>query len=56
MADCMECDEDIDENCDVCPGCGLDALVSINSSKTLPPNLATSCNCLSISALIMIRV
>jgi len=28
MADCMECDVDIDENCDVCPGCGLDAPVS----------------------------
>ena len=28
MADCMECDEDIDEDCDVCPGCGLDAPVS----------------------------
>ena len=28
MADCMECDEDIDADCDVCPGCGLDAPVS----------------------------
>ena len=28
MADCMECEEDIDEDCDVCPGCGLDAPVS----------------------------
>jgi hypothetical protein len=28
MANCMECDEDIDEDCDVCPGCGLDAPVS----------------------------
>ena len=28
MADCMECDEDIDEDCEVCPGCGLEAPVS----------------------------
>ena len=29
MYDCMECDFDIeDEDCEVCPGCGLDAPVS----------------------------
>ena len=28
MADCMECDEEIDEDCKVCPGCGLEAPVS----------------------------
>ena len=28
MADCMECDEDIDYECDVCPHCGTDHPVS----------------------------
>ena len=29
MYDCMECDYDIEgEDCEVCPGCGLDAPVS----------------------------
>ena len=28
MADCMECDDDIDWDVDVCPHCGLDAPVA----------------------------
>jgi hypothetical protein len=31
----MECDEDIDEDCDVCPGCGLDAPVSYRWYRAL---------------------
>ena len=28
LADCMECDDEIEEDCKVCPGCGLEAPVA----------------------------